>query len=133
MGDHVDTPILNLGGNRVLVHVDVVFIDGVHDELVAFGLHPRGDEGCQIETWVAIQHELVVDDLKGGLLGHGALGDGEPRSRVPDIAGGECGMYGNIRFRECFGHHHFEYRFQTQNLGFWFEIDGEDENRGRYL
>jgi hypothetical protein len=54
---------LELRGDGVLVHVDVVLVDGVHDELVALGLHPRGDEGRQVQPRVAVQHQLVVDDL----------------------------------------------------------------------
>lgn len=45
MGNHVDAAVLKLGGDRVLVHVHVVLVDRVHDELIAFGLHPSSDEG----------------------------------------------------------------------------------------
>lgn len=35
---------LEFSGNRVLIHVDVVFVEGGHDELIALWLHPRRDK-----------------------------------------------------------------------------------------
>lgn len=35
---------LEFSCNRVLIHVDVVFVEGGHDELIALWLHPRGDK-----------------------------------------------------------------------------------------
>jgi hypothetical protein len=69
---------LELGGDGVLVHVDVVLVDGVHDELVALGLHPGGDEGRQVQPRVPVQHQLVVDDLVRRLLGDRVLGHPVP-------------------------------------------------------
>ena len=39
---------LKFGGDRVLVHVDIVLVNGSHDEFVALRLHPRGHEGGQV-------------------------------------------------------------------------------------
>jgi len=36
---------LQLGGDGILIHVDVVFVERLHYELVAFGLHPCRAEG----------------------------------------------------------------------------------------
>ncbi|RRT72892.1 hypothetical protein B296_00012046 [Ensete ventricosum] len=60
---------LELGGDGVLVHVDVVLVDGGHDELVALRLHPGGDERREVKPWVPVQHQLVVDDLVRRVLG----------------------------------------------------------------
>jgi hypothetical protein len=73
---------LELGGDGVLVHVDVVLVDGGHDELVALGLHPGGDEGRQVEARVPVEHELVVDDLVRRLLGDGVLRHAVPAARA---------------------------------------------------
>jgi hypothetical protein len=42
--DDVYAPVLDLGGDRVLVHVSVVLVGGLEHELVALGFHPRGHE-----------------------------------------------------------------------------------------
>uniref|UniRef100_A0A8R7V8N9 Uncharacterized protein n=1 Tax=Triticum urartu TaxID=4572 RepID=A0A8R7V8N9_TRIUA len=65
---HPERTDLELGGDWVLVHVDVVLVDGFHHELAALGLHPGGDEGRQVQPWVPIQHQLVADDLVRRLL-----------------------------------------------------------------
>jgi hypothetical protein len=72
---------LELSGDGVLVHVDVVLVDGVLDELVALGLHPRGDEGRQVQPRVPVQHQLVVDDLVRRLLGGRLLRHPVPAAR----------------------------------------------------
>lgn len=69
---------LELGGDRVLVHVDVVFVDGSHDEFVTFRLHPRGDEGGQVQPRVSVQHQLVVYDLVRRFLRDRRLRHPEP-------------------------------------------------------
>jgi hypothetical protein len=72
---------LELGGDGVLVHVDVVLVDGCLDELVTLGLHPRGDERRQVQPRVPVQHQLVVDDLVRRLLGDRLLRHPEPAAR----------------------------------------------------
>jgi hypothetical protein len=64
---------LELGGDRVLVHVGVVLVDALEDELVALGLHPRGHERRQVQPRAAVQQQLVVDDLVRRVLGDGLL------------------------------------------------------------
>jgi len=64
---------LKLSGDRVLVHVDVVLIESGHDEFVTLGLHPCRNERGQIQAWVAVQHELVADDLVRRILGRFVL------------------------------------------------------------
>lgn len=54
---------LELSGNRVLVHVNVVLVQGRQDEFVTLGLHPCGHKGGKVEAGIAIQHELITDDL----------------------------------------------------------------------
>jgi hypothetical protein len=68
----------------VLVHVDVVLVDGVHDELVALWLHPGGDEGRQVEPRVAVQHQLVADDLVRRLLRDRPLRHPVPARAAPN-------------------------------------------------
>jgi len=75
---------LELGGDGVLVHVDVVLVDGGHDELVALGLHPGGDEGRQVQARVPVQHQLVVDDLVRRLLGDRVLRHAIPAAAQRD-------------------------------------------------
>jgi len=87
---------LQLGGDGVLVHVDVVLVDGGLDELVALGLHPRGDEGRQVQPRVPVQHQLVVDDLVRRLLGDRLLRHPEPGQGGADVAGRERRVDGLI-------------------------------------
>ena len=71
---------LELSGDGVLVHVDVILVDGVHDELVALRLHPRRHERRQVQPRVPVQHQLVVYYLVRCLLRDRILRHFEPFS-----------------------------------------------------
>ncbi len=65
---------LEVGCLRVLVLVDHVLVEALGHELLGLRLHPRGDERGQVQARVAVEHQLVVDDLVGDVAGHLALG-----------------------------------------------------------
>ena len=46
--------------------------------LVGLRLHPRRHERRQVEPRVAVEHELVVNDLVGGVWRHAPVADDEP-------------------------------------------------------
>lgn len=54
-------------GHGVLVLVDEVLADVLHHELVCLWGHPCVDEGGEVEERGAVEGELVVDELVGGL------------------------------------------------------------------
>lgn len=76
---------LEFGSDRVLIHVDVVLVNGGHNKLIALRLHPCGDEGGQIQPGISVQHELVVYDLKRRLLGNRLLRHLEPAIPIESI------------------------------------------------
>ena len=59
---------MKLSGNRVLIHVNIILVDGLHDQLVTLRLHQRGDEGSQVQLWLEIKQQLIVYDLVSCLL-----------------------------------------------------------------
>ena len=67
IGEHLPAPGLDLGGARVLVLVDHVLVRRLDEEPARVIVHPGADEGGQVETGVAVEHRLVVDDLVRGL------------------------------------------------------------------
>jgi hypothetical protein len=75
---------LQLGGDGVLVHVDVVFVERLDDELVAFGLHPRRGEGRHVQARVPVQHELIAHYLVRRVLGHLLLRQPIPEPTMAD-------------------------------------------------
>ena len=58
-----DTARLELGRLRVLVLVDHVLVEALGHQLLGLRLHPRRDERGHVEPRVAVEHQLVVDDL----------------------------------------------------------------------
>lgn len=73
---------LELGGDGVLIHVNVVLVDGGHDQLVALRLHPRRHEGSQIQPRIPVQHQLVVYDLPRRLLRDRIIRHFEPKIQI---------------------------------------------------
>ena len=73
--EDVDAAHLELRGLRVLVLVDHVLVEALGHELLGLRLHPRGDERGQVQARVAVEHQLVVDDLVGDVGRQLALGD----------------------------------------------------------
>ena len=64
---------LKLGGNGVLVHVNIVFVDRVHNKLITFRLHPSSHERCQVQPRFPVKHQLIVYDLERCLLRYRVL------------------------------------------------------------
>ena len=64
---------LELGSDRVLVHVDVVLVDRFHNEFVTLWLHPCRHKRSQVQPRVTIKHELIFYDLICSLLRYRAL------------------------------------------------------------
>lgn len=60
---------LNFRSNGVLIHVDIILVQWFLNQLVALRLHPRCYERRQIQTGIAIQHQLIVYHLGGCILG----------------------------------------------------------------
>ena len=58
-----DAARLELGRLRVLVLVDHVLVEALGHQLLGLRLHPRRDERGHVEPRVAVEHQLVVDDL----------------------------------------------------------------------
>lgn len=73
---------LEFGSDWVFIHINVVLVNGGHDELVALWLHPRRNEGGQIKPRVAIEHQLVIDHLIRRLLWDRLLRHLEPKNRT---------------------------------------------------
>jgi hypothetical protein len=73
----VDAAALDLGGLRVFVLVDDVLVRRLRHQARGLRLHPRGHEGGQVEPGVAVQHQLVVDDLVCDLGVHRLPGDAQ--------------------------------------------------------
>ena len=63
--EDVDAAGLERRGLRVLVLVDHVLVEALGHQALGLRLHPRGHEGRQVEARVAVERELVVDDLVG--------------------------------------------------------------------
>ena len=64
-GQHAQAAILQLGGLGIFVLIDHVFVGALAHQMQRFWLHPGADKGRQIEHGVAIQHQVVVDELVG--------------------------------------------------------------------
>ena len=65
-----DAARLELGGLRVLVLVDHVLVEALGHQPLGLRLHPRGDERREVQPRVAVEHQLVVDDLVRDVRGH---------------------------------------------------------------
>ena len=63
VGEDVEASLLDRRGLRVLVLVDHVLVERLHVELRRLRLHPRGDERREVLARVAVEEQLVVDDL----------------------------------------------------------------------
>ena len=89
--DHRDDPLVDHLGLRVLVLVDQVLGERLGGQQVGLRLHPAGHERGEVERGVAVEVELVVHELVGGVGAH-ALG-GQPvlgdvvRERAPRVGG----------------------------------------------
>ena len=63
--EDVDAAHLELGRLRVLVLVDHVLVEALGHQLLGLRLHPGADERGEVHARVAVEHQLVVDDLVG--------------------------------------------------------------------
>ena len=68
--EDVDAAPLELRRLRILVLVDHVLVEALRHQLLGLRLHPRGHERGEIHPRVAVEHQLVVDDLVGGVGRH---------------------------------------------------------------
>jgi hypothetical protein len=71
--DHGDHALVDHLGLGILVLVDQVLVERLGGELVCLGLHPTGHERGEVERGVAVEVELVVDELVGGVGAHPLL------------------------------------------------------------
>src|SRR5262249_45048682 len=88
--EHLDAAHLDRRGLRVLVLVDHVLVETLGHQLLGLRLHPGGPEGREVHTRVAVQHQLVVDDLVGDVGGHLALCERELRDVVALVGEDRC-------------------------------------------
>ena len=106
--EHVHAAGLDLRGLRILVLVDHVLVEAFGDQPVGLRLHPGGDERRHVEPGVAVEHQLVVDDLvrhvarklpRGQLMpGNPAL---EPEDRLEsELAAGRLRPAGVLQHRD---------------------------------
>ena len=68
--EHVDAALLELGRARVLVLVDHVLVERLGHQPLGLRLHPRRHERRQVQPGVAVEHQLVVHELVGGVRVH---------------------------------------------------------------
>ena len=54
-------------GHGVLILIDEVLRDVLHHELIRLLRHPGVDKGCKVEGWVAVEGQLIADQLIGCL------------------------------------------------------------------
>ena len=69
-GKHVDAAHLQFRRLRVFILVDHVLVERVSHQLARFRLHPCGYKCGQIQSGIAIQHQLVVDQVVRSLRQH---------------------------------------------------------------
>ncbi len=91
VGEDVDTTRLHLGSLWVLVLVNHVLGCALDHQPVRVRIHPGGHERGQIEPRVAVEHQLVVDDLVRGLRGDRLPRHPEPRDHDVLARPGELG------------------------------------------
>ena len=72
---------LELGSDRIFIHVNIVLVNRFHDEFVTLTFHPSGDKGSEIKPGIAIKHQLITDYLISSVFGHGIVRHLEPVSR----------------------------------------------------
>ncbi len=63
IGDHVHASPLDLGRLRVFVFVDHVLVERFGHQLLGLWFHPGGYERREVQTGVAVEHQLFVNDL----------------------------------------------------------------------
>ena len=79
VGEDVHAAHLDLGRLRVLVLVDHVLVEALGHQLLGLRLHPGRHERRDVQARVAVEHQLVVDDLVRDVRGHLAVGQPVPR------------------------------------------------------
>ena len=108
-GQHVDAAVVDFGRLRVLVRVDEVPAERLGHQHVGFWLHPGGDEAGEVERRVAVEVQLVVDDLVGRARRHLPGRQLVAGDRVAQVAGAvhrrERGVGVYIRGGELPGEH----------------------------
>ena len=72
--EDVDAARLDLRGLRILVLVDHVLVEALGHEPLGLRLHPRRDKRREVQAGVAVEHQLVVDDLVGDVRRHLTVG-----------------------------------------------------------
>ena len=72
---------LDLRGLRILVLVDHVLVEALGHEFLGLRLHPGRHERGDVQTGVAVEHELVVDDLVRDVRRHLAVWQRVARDR----------------------------------------------------
>ena len=83
--EHVDAAHLELRGLRVLVLVDHVLVEALGHQLLGLRLHPRRHERREVHARVAVEHQLVVDDLVRDVRGHVVGGHLVPRDAAASL------------------------------------------------
>lgn len=91
IGKHAQTALLQIGGLRVFILVDDVFVAAFLHQSPGFGLHPGAHKRGQIQPCVAIQHQVGMNQLIGHIPGHTVLPESLARQVVRQVGGaGAC-------------------------------------------
>ena len=88
-GDHLHAAALELRRLGVLVLVDHVLVEALVHEPAGGRLHPGRHERREVQPRVAVEHQLVVDDLVGAVGRHLLLGELQARDRMQLAGVGE--------------------------------------------
>ncbi len=86
LGDHAETSLLDVRGLRILVAIDHVLVERLHQELGTVFVHPGGDEGRKVQHRVSVEGQFVLDHLVGDIRTHPLLGDSILRDFTGDSA-----------------------------------------------
>jgi hypothetical protein len=91
VGQDAQAPLLQLRGLGVFVLVDDVLVGAFLHQLAGLRLHPGAHEGGQIQAGVAIEHQVVVDELIGVRGVEAAGGERIAGDLGGQVGGGQAG------------------------------------------
>ena len=65
VGENPQTTLFEFGGLRVLILINHILLGTLLHQLERLGLHPGTHKGGEIQTCIAIQHQVIVHQLVG--------------------------------------------------------------------
>jgi hypothetical protein len=76
VGQNPQATLFQISGLGILILVDEILFSTFLHQAAGLGLHPGANEGGQIEPGVAIEEQMVVDELIGPIPAHPVLWEG---------------------------------------------------------